>query len=293
MSTLYHRSTLQAPSEPVVAHILHASIVQIYPNVFTQTNYGRAGNRFHSGPEVCKRKTLFCRNTSPARCIRRTYTEFGNIILMGTSCLCCLCVRPYVLRQPFQRIYYTISNFTMVNGRHVESSVNECASPDVLLLSAMTGAHCIKSISCGPFVKNERILRLIYSFGIPLEAGPFNGLRCGECWWNVKCVGKPLVFGCEFTRTIGPKRNSSLSPAGNCCVCCHHRTKSQHAKPQNYEQWIFVRVISINSWLWRVGAASSCSKIVSISMRAAGGMKTKQNFWLSGLVTNGVVRKSN
>lgn len=32
--------------------------------------------------KVCKRKTLFCHNTSPARCIRRTYTEFGNITLM-------------------------------------------------------------------------------------------------------------------------------------------------------------------------------------------------------------------
>lgn len=133
----------------------------------------------------------------------------------------------------------------------------------------MTGAHCIKSISCGPFVKNERISRLIYSFGIPLQVLWRKLMKREMCR---KAIGFRLRIHThnpsekEFVFVACWQRLCLLSPSH----------KSQHAKPQNYEQWIFVRVISIDSWFWRVGAASSCSKIVSISMKAASEMKTKQ-----------------
>lgn len=104
-------------------HILHASIIRKYTNVFTRTNYCCAGNRFLPGQKFTNEKRNFLTaraGISVAHTNTHIHHSVGSIILTDIVLWCCLSVRlhafvpPPNIFQAFRRNYYRISN---VNGR--------------------------------------------------------------------------------------------------------------------------------------------------------------------------------
>lgn len=109
-----------------------------------------------------------------------------------------------------------------------------------------------------------------------------------EMWMKCEMCRKTIGFRLWIrTHTLFIRgRNSSLSPAGNCCVCCRHRTNRKTTKLRTMN----IRACNSN---WQLILACRCGFYPATKLFQSAWTvpvnENKNKFWFPGLATNGVV----
>lgn len=225
-------------------HILHASPAQRYTIVLTQTNYGSCWLTVFSARGKSLRTNNAILSPLAPRCIRRSHNILTVITRAVFECVteCFTAVVDVFQARNEHTAPFPMSMVGVSNGRRWTYYYWNRQRP------VLTVSNQLTVWLCG--AKKRRRLRLMYSFGVS-KASTFQWLlrwRVFKCWWNVKCARHPLIFGFA----IRTRRTHHTRKGIHLCRC---RPLAAAAfvvatqKPQEHEQWILVRVISIDSRL--------------------------------------------